>query len=279
MLLPTRWQTALRWLPQARRWLPPTPAHAVRRFVVLANPRSGSTWLIDLLHSHPEIVCFSEIFAHDHFGNMPHGGAQHVPTWDSYATLKLPGLGRRERFQLYFRYLDDEIFSPRHGAAAIGFKMMYFQLVRGFGIPAYLRHREVAVLHLVRLNHLDVILSEEARKVRKFYHAPAGADVPPVRIELEPETLAYRLAQRDQEIEEARTACRHLFHTREVIYEDLVAGRQSLASILSFLGVDPDAPLRSEFQKLSPRDHRESISNYDAVAAALRDTPYARLLR
>src|SRR5688572_27130006 len=101
MLLPSRWQTALRWLPAARRWLPAPPAD-LRRFIVLSNPRSGSTWLIDLLNSHPDVVCFSELFAHDHFGNMPHGGAQHAPTWDSYATLKMLRLGRRERFRLYF---------------------------------------------------------------------------------------------------------------------------------------------------------------------------------
>lgn len=279
MLVPSRWQLALRFMPWLARSLPRPPENSPRRFVVLSYPRSGSTWLIDLLNSHPQIVCFSEIFAHDHFGNMPHGGAQQAPTWDSYATLRLPTLGRHQRLALYFRYLDEQIYTARHGAAAVGFKMMYFQMARGFGIPAYLRLRSVDVVHLIRLNHLDVILSEEARKVRKFYHAPAGADVPPVRLALEPETLVYRLEQREGEIEAARRQCRALFSTREVIYEDLVEGRQPLHETLSWLGVDGGAELHSDFQKLSPREHARTLTNFEAVAAALRGTRFAQLLR
>ena len=119
------------------------------------------SWLVDLLDSHPEVTCFSEVFVHDHYGSLPHGGRQDVDSWDSYSTLRLPGLGRRQRLRLYFEYLDQQIYSARDGVSTIGFKLMYSHATRGFGIPAYLKLANVSIIHLVRENHLDVLISEE----------------------------------------------------------------------------------------------------------------------
>jgi hypothetical protein len=234
----------------------------------------------DLLNSHPEIVCFSEVFAHDHFGTMPHGGCHDVPTWDSYATPKLPNLGRWGRLRLYFEYLDQEVYSPRHGAPVVGFKMMYSQAVRGFGIPAYLKIRAVSILHLIRANHLDVLLSEEAVRLRKYHHAAPGAEVEPARVTLEPHTLEYRLEQCDRMIRSARRAFSRLgVPCLEIAYEDLLADDAPMRECLGFLDVEPGpGELTSSFQKLSPASHREMIANYDDVRRALRNTRFSQLL-
>ena len=210
---------------------------------------------------------------------MPQGGCQDVQTWDSYATLRLPALGRWGRIRLYFDYLDHEVFSSRHDARAVGFKMMYAQAQRGFAIPFYLRVRRVAVVHLIRWNHLNVLLSEEARKIRKYYHAPQGTDVARVQIYVEPETLEYRLAQRDDTIRQAQRSFQELgvpYH--EISYEDLVDDESRINEALDFLAVETNQTLHSPLTKLNSANHRQLIANYDEVAAALSGTRFVGLL-
>ena len=280
MALYRRWAWPLRWMGAFSTFLPDPPETGIRQFVLMTSPRSGSTWVTDLLDSHPDIVCFSEVFAHDHFGNMPDGGCHDVTTWDSYSTLRLPELGRWGRLRLYFEFLDQEIYSSRHNAAAVGFKMMYRQAQRGFGIPAYLKIRNVCVVHLIRFNHLDVLLSEEAVRARKYHHAAPGTEVVPVRITLEPRTLAYRLEQREQMIRQARESYSGLgLPYLEVAYEDLRKDVSVILQCLQFLGVEADLEkLSCSTRKLNPDSHRDAIVNYDEVERALRDTRFADLL-
>jgi hypothetical protein len=279
MFVSRRWQLGLQKAGWIRRFLEP-PAEAPNRFVLLSTPRSGTTWTLDLLNSHPDIVAFSEVFAHDHFGNMPDGGCQNVSTWDSYSTLKLPDLGRWGRLQLYFQYLDGQVFALQHGAPVVGFKMMYGQAIRGFAIPLYLKIRQVSVLHLIRWNHLDVLLSEEGRKIRKYYHASRDSEVAPIQIYIEPETLEYRLEQRDDFI---RQACRSFQQLGvpycELVYEDLLRDDLRIRAVLDFLAVESHTEaLCSPLRKLNSTNHRELIANYEDVVAALRHTRFADLL-
>ncbi len=235
--------------------------------------------MIDLLNSDPRVTCYSEVFAHDHYGNMPDGGCRDAATWDSYATLRLPQLNRWGRFHLYFEYLDTQIFAPRPQVDAVGFKLMYYQADRGFGIPAYLRQRQVSVIHLIRLNHLDVILSEEAVRVRKYHHAAPGAEVAAVKVRIEPQTLVYRLEERDGMIQSAREECRQLgTPCLELIYEDLLADVSRLDECFQFLGIEATDSLTSSYQKLNPKSHREILANYEEVAEALAPTRFAQLL-
>ena len=281
MFFSRRWQYGLRAAALIARWLEPPAEDSPVRFVLLSSPRSGSTWTLDLLNSHPQVVGFSEVFAHDHFGNMPDGGCQDVSTWDSYATLKLPSRGRWGRLRLYFEYLDQHVYARQPGVSVVGFKLMHAQAQRGIAIPLYLKIRQVSVIHLIRWNHLDVLLSEEARKIRKYYHATAGSDVAPVRIQVEPETLEYRLQQRDDSIRQACAAFRRLgVPYREIVYEDLLQDKSRFSEILEFLSVEPDQqPPSSPLQKLNSTDHRQLIDNYAEVASALQGTRFAELLR
>lgn len=281
MAFSRKWRRALKWVGAARGLLGPVAEADLGRFAVVSSPRSGTTWLVDLLNSHPQIACFSEIFLHDHFGNMPHGGRQDAPTWDSFSTLRLPGLGPRKRLQLYFEYLDREIYSNRHGAPAVGFKLMYSHAERGFGIPAYLKLARVSLVHLVRENHLDVLLSEETLRARKYHHAAPGAEVPVVQVELEAATLAHRLARFEAAIDAGRADFKTLGTPwLEVTYEELLEDPAKINRILEFLGVERCAEsLTSQFKKLNPTDHRQTIANYDEVRKALRTTRFAGLLR
>ena len=280
-MIPRRWRLLLKFVGAAGS-LPGIPAAApCARFVVLARQRSGSTWLIDLLDSHPQITTFSEIFQYDAYGKLDWKGNEEILTWQSYRGLHPPGPGRLALLQLYFRYLDEEIFTDRGDATTVGIKLMYNQAVSAFAILAYLKVRRVSVVHLIRRNHLDAVLSEEGRNLRSVAHAQVGVDVASVKIDLDTHSLLNRLEERELAVREAQAEFSRLsIPYCEVVYEDLLEDNSRVNNVLRFLKLEPvTAGLTSNLQKLNRADHRELLANYEQVRARLAGTKYADLLR
>jgi LPS sulfotransferase NodH len=248
-------------------------------FVLLSKQRSGSTWLMDLLDSHPQIDVFAELFNASGYGTPRVGRNRDILYWNSYAALH-PARTRMEKLRLYFQYLDEEVFRKRPGKKAIGFKLMYNQAATELGLLAYLSVRGVAVIHLIRRNHLDAILSEETSLVRGVAHAESGAEVADLRIELDTLTLLDRLEQREADVQGASEfLASENVPCREVHYEDLLASPTALKPIQGFLDVGESSSLTSNLTKINPTSHRQLIRNYDAVQEALTGTRFAGLLR
>src|SRR5688572_2767565 len=65
-----------------------------------------------------------------------------------------PGL---RRSYLIWRYLDELFCRSR----TVGFKLMYPQLRQYPELFAYIVSRRVRIVHLTRINQLDVVISEE----------------------------------------------------------------------------------------------------------------------
>lgn len=248
-------------------------------FVLLSKQRSGSTWLMDLLDSHPQIRVFAELFNASGYGRPKVGHNRDILYWNSYAALH-PAGSRLEKLRLYFQYLDREVYRKRPGTQATGFKLMYNQADTEIGLLAYLCVRGVRVVHLIRRNHLDAILSEETALVRGVAHAESGAKIDDLRIELDTLTLVHRLERRHVEVQGASDflASENVPY-REVHYEDLVASPTALEPIQDFLGVNGRMTLTSNLSKLNSTSHRQLIRNYDAVQETLTGTQFADLLR
>lgn len=236
---------------------------------------------MDLLNSHPQIIGFSELFHSDEFGRPPIGGHREIYFWNSYRAAHGWPTQRLARTRLYFQYLDQEVFRDRPGVKATGLKLMYNQAVSSIAVPLYVKLRGVRVIHLIRRNCLDAILSAEAARVRGIAHATSGATVGTLKIPVEAHSLRYRLDEATSEIKAARLYCRTLgVPTCEVFYEDVVQDVASLAPTLKLLGVDPNIEhLTSELRKLNATSHRDLIENCDEIRAVLDGTPYASMLR
>lgn len=281
-MLLRRWKPLIAASPLTGLLMPGRPADLTAApFVVLARQRSGSTWVMDLLNSHPQITGFPELFHSDEFGRPAVGGNCELYLWNSYRAAHDWPTGRLARTRLYFQYLDQEVFRARPDFDAVGLKLMYNQSVSSIALPLYLKLRGVRIVHLIRRNSLDAILSAEAVRARGIAHATAGADVGRLKIPLETHSLRYRLDERAGEIEAARRYCQTLgTPTCELFYEDVVQDVASLVPTLELLGVDPDVSrLTSELKKLNATSHRDLIDNYDEIRAVLDGTPYASLLR
>ena len=249
------------------------------RFVVLSTQRSGSTWVVDMLTSHPRVVAYSELFMHGGKGTPRWGQEKDLAYWQTYIADKSGG--RLARPVHLWRYLG-QARAERPGVDAIGFKLMYSQLTRvAKPLTPALWLKRVRVIHLIRRNALDVVLSREAGEARRgVLHAREGQPVESVRVRLGTDDLLQRLTAHEQQVEGARTRFKRVgIPYTEVIYEDLVANeKQGLDGLFRFLGVEP-APVSSSLQKVNPTSHEELIENYDEVRGALEGTKFAGQLR
>ena len=245
-------------------------------FVVLSTQRSGSTWVVDMLESHPRVVAYSELFMHGGEGSPKWGGEKDLPYWQTYSR----GKNRLAKPYWLWKYLG-QAYRERDGIDAVGFKLMYSQLTRiSRPLMPSLWMKRVRIIHLIRRNALDVVLSKEAGAARGGrLHAHEGNNVEPVRLNLDTDTLLRRMTLHERAIAGARVRFKRVgLPYMEVVYEDLAADESGFASLFEFLGVEP-APVTSSLQKLNSTSHEALIENYGEVRDALAETEFAGLLR
>ena len=113
-------------------------------------------------------------------------------------------------------------------------------------------------------------------KARSVAHA--HTNVAGVQIELEPESLLFRLKQRQSEVQQATEFFKSLGAPYvEVFYEDLLQDPGNASELLPFLNVER-RELGSNLKKLNPKRVTDSLSNANAVADALAGSEFADLL-
>jgi hypothetical protein len=140
---------------------------------------------MDRLTKHPEVGGYGEVLLPEVKGRPTWPpGAEDRPFLAVY--LRERGISQprvRGHYHL-FPYLD-HLYEPRRGLRAIGFKLMYDQVLRYPEILLYLRARKVRVIHLVRTNLLDIVLSREALALRRHPHGWSGGKPEDVRVVLD----------------------------------------------------------------------------------------------
>jgi LPS sulfotransferase NodH len=252
------------------------------RFVVLSTQRSGTTWLIQKLNNHPQVGGYGELLLPvDAWPEWPADSVDR-PRFKPYAAQRGAGRSRLWRPVHLFSYLD-HVFAPRRDLHAIGFKLMYSQAKIYPEVWAYLLSRRVRVVHLVRANLLDVVLSRAAMARRTNVHARSPDEVERVVVRLEPGRLINDMKRLDRQTRIARAALRvSRLPTHEVAYEDLRTDDRRLPHIFGFVGAARDlgaAEGRGDTMKLAPDSHRDSIENFDEVRDAVKATRFAGMLR
>lgn len=244
-------------------------------FVVFTAPRSGSSWLVELLHGHPRIEAYAELFLPGDRTTPGYGGRD-LPRFEAVLAARRrrgPALLRR------IAYLN-RVFAHRPGVDAVGFKLMYGHPEVHPGLLPYLALRRVRAVQLVRANLLDQVLSWETAVARQQFRARRGERVEPVAVRLEPGALVERLERLERANERGRrTLRRYRLPALEVEYGRLRASTEDeLARITTFLGVAP-APREVEPEHVRMnRTQRELLENADEVEAALAGTRFEWML-
>lgn len=244
--------------------------------MILATQRTGSTWLTDMLDSHPTISSYEELFLPGHEDRRAWGHSDQEFFYAYYAR------NARRQWPLAgtfwgLRYLE-ALYATKPSTEAIGMKVMYSQLKEHPWLLPYTVLRRVRVVHLVRKNLLDVILSRETARARKQFHALTSDAVAPSAVSLPAERLVWELENLQRSIQRIRLLLRLLpVPSIEIAYEELTREERAFRPVFRFLGVEPK-PLTSRFAKLNREPRAALIANYTEVERALNGTRFEGLL-
>ncbi|HRY28778.1 MAG TPA: hypothetical protein P5079_01930 [Elusimicrobiota bacterium] len=225
----------------------------VRRYVILFEGRTGSSYLTELFWSHPRIRARSEgLAAIYHDG----GTAAEQLCW-ARAALTPPVLGR---------------FS------AVGFKTKVHEMFDPRRMAELFRAKNAHVFHMQRRNRIKLLLSEInalrlSQKTGQWNIYREEDRLPPVRVD--PEEFRFLLKGREEREQKLTDYVAALgLPTLPVFYEDLVREKEkTLDRIFSFLGIEPRA-LRAKMIKHNSEDLREVIENFDDLRSRFVGTPY-----
>lgn len=248
------------------------------KFVVLTTQRSGATFFIECLSSHPQILCHHEtLFSQRNrlkFLSFDQPHAFYYRYRSGSLKHQLEHLTRSKR--LIYNCIDDYLSTLAGKAEVIGLKVSYNQIAKYPAIAHWINEREVRIIHLVRENVLKTHLSLMTAKKRKLSHSTRK--VVPVQVWLDPRKVQRVLRRRLLLVEEHRA----MFTDKpylEVCYEAFVVDRESESRrVLRFLDIDEFVPLQASLVKLNPDSLEQIIENYDQVAQALRGTELERYL-
>ena len=217
-----------------------------------------------MLDSHPRVSCYGELLLPEGTGRHPVGAQDTVPLSD---VLRERHRGSLARHLEGWRYLD-RLYRGR--AESVGFKLMYAQ-VRAFPwLPAYLALRRVRVVHVVRRNKFDQVLSRIVARETNQYHVLPGEEVIEARVRVDVDDLLRQMEWEERKVEKFRRLLSLLpVPSLEVSYELLASGETGFETLLHFVGVAPEGDLVSRLTRLGSRSYEERIENYEEVRKAL----------
>jgi LPS sulfotransferase NodH len=226
------------------RWLQPE-----KRFVIVTPGRTGSELLVDMLNSHPDIVCDPEIL--DQRRVLP----------ERFVA------GRATRAGLA-------------GAQAYGFKLFcgHFGYQPMRDRDQFLRQLSddgVRLIFLRRQNRLaQAVSSVVAGQTRWHWRQADGAIFTPMTLDaVEVLVMLYLFEESEQYLESILAP---LPHMRLVYEDDLIdppVQQATVDRICAELGL-PSAPARSDLVRVTPPRLEDAIANYREVADLVRPTRF-----
>lgn len=241
----------------------------MNKFVVYGANRSGSHYLQSLLHSHPDINCYWDIFW---------GGGRTPYCLTTYLSSR--NLDRVPRFfgrkKIIFGFLDEH-YAMSADAAAAGFLLKWGAADRFPEILTWLKANDARIVHIVRENFL---VHQIAIQLRRSGIVTAHARVPVEfnKVRLDTANLLPTLRRARWLLEDKRKGLKR-HHVLEVKYEDLLLRESDeVAKILEFLKVEAVPGLAPEFKKTESESPGEMIENFDEVYNLLKHSEFSGYL-
>jgi hypothetical protein len=235
----------------------------LKHFVIFGQGRTGSTLLVKLLQSHPQVQC-----------DLGNGEILNRALWRK---------GRRR----YLRHLVYQVPTPyihwkahRRTRPIYGFKLLYRQVASPRRVLAALHRQGWQIVHIQRSGLFDLALSHCVARATGHYgdDTAAGRDVDTIAIPGDDMSLEMqtRIAIRYGE----RRVLADLPVIRVTYEEDLLREderNQICSTIFQALGISSQ-PVSTSKNKSWNRPYRELIVNYDELQA-LMETETGRALQ
>jgi hypothetical protein len=222
-------------------------------FAIVCLGRTGSTHLVSLLDSHPDIRCFGELFTHNE-GTLDEAFVN-SPIDDPVE---------------YVAQLTEPLTE-----STVGFKLPV-NSIRAH--PEALRLLEGDAMRIVRLRRLNLLALLASRRLLARTRVPQSThgDYGDATVVIDPKQAlsVFKLTDQHERYLDGLGDGKPVF---QITYEDLATDRR-LDEIQGFVGVHP-APLRSMFERVRIRPLSETIENWSEISSALRGTPYEWFLQ
>lgn len=248
------------------------------RFIVAGNQRTGTTLLRTSLSSHPDVVCYGEVFKLSKPPYKLPGGYWAYSRSSTTNRIRAALLPRAS-----FREYLNRLYS-RQQYRAVGFKLMMSHCKSKPVLWPLIRQHEVKAVLVTRRNVLKTLVSRLVAAASGVYHVSASLPVKTAvanwagqMIVVNPATIIQDLDTIARQPVEWRSFLERM-EFMELVYEDYVRDQLSWnAKVLDFLGV-PRQPLMSDLKKVNPDELRNLVSNYDVIAELVRSSPYSYCL-
>ena len=226
------------------------------RFVILATPRTGSNLLCTLLNSHPDILCHHELF-------NPRGVFLAIDQRDG--PLDLGTMAERDADPVAFL---ERAWAKDLGRPVVGFKTGLGQ--EGTAMDAVIEDPAVTKIVLRRRNRVKTFVSELVSLELDQWEVYDVSDLlARPHVTVDPRRLHENIARNEKFYSDLAARLDGLGQEAvDVDYEDLRRS-ETQERVLAAVGVRTAAPLRARTVKQNPRDLREIVANYPALAAAL----------
>lgn len=249
--------------------------------IILTTQRTGSTFLVTCLDSHPDICCLGEILAGSRLYHVPPVLYRFRYGTKAYRYLRS---GAWWPTRMMRRYLGE----ARLGGMELGmrpvmaFKAMYNQVRPPWTRNFLLARKELRILHLRRENLLKVHVSSQLLKFKRDdnWKPHTTAPVAPVHIRVSPAGAIAFMRRTVAEYEAHERIFRD--HGRLALsYENMIDGQHLRAEvardICRFLGI-AERPMQSKLVKMNPERLEDMVDNYDELASAIARTEFAAML-
>jgi LPS sulfotransferase NodH len=248
------------------------------KFVLLTTQRSGATFFIKYLSSHPEIACrhqavFTQINKFKYL-SFDRPSSFYYQFRSKSINNKFFHWFLREK--LIYNFLNEYIQSLTQNAKAVGFKVSYKHIEKYPVVANWIKFNNAKIIHLIRSNILKTILSIETAKKRKLFHS--SKEVENVKVYIAPKKLKRKLKRRIKQIAKFQKVFRSNNYI-EIFYESLLFSRDSeTLKVIKFLDVNNFALKEPDIVKMNPDSIEQIIQNYDEVTQYLKNTIYEKYL-
>ena len=256
------------------------------KFIIITQPRSGSSFLTSSLSSHPQIHCQrGSLFTKRNLSPV---------TWfrpnfltvdrkkSPYYKYRSSSLRRQIAHRFCRHQLVQEFLSEWYvkfkNSPVVGFKVNYSQLNRYPAAISWIKDNEVKVIHLVRNNLLKRHVSNLVAIKRNRRHSKVPGELKPTKVHVDTKNILEDFRRRQKRFEKFRRKFRDLPFL-EIHYESMLADLDEEANkILRFLSIDQIMPLTTDHVKVNPDALKEIIENYVEVKNTLKNTEFERFL-
>ncbi len=226
------------------------------RFVIVNNGRSGSTLLVDLLRSHPDIQCEGEIlnerlwrrWRRPLLGLIRARPLPYLERWAGRATKPVYGFKLKTGGQVY------NLAKTLRGLQNHGWRLIY--------------------LH--RRNALQQTLSWSVAQASGRWQTTTDRPRTPRTVTLDVDDFLHDLRTCVKDRQTLADLMRHLPHLPLVYEDNLQSSEQwpiTSARVCTWLGVAP-VSLTSQIVKTWDRPYAEVVTNYAEIMAAVARSPF-----